>query len=201
MLKKFIFLFSLAGLCLLLIFPKTTLCASGITEEIDIETSPHKVFFEITNGRPGDIYTKVLTIQNNGSQNFNYLFSSRFLTGSESFYNELLLKVTDQSSVLFSGKLKDFNKLNSRLLKSNKSEKLALSISIPLELGNGFQGLDTEFQFNFYVEGTLGGLLPADGPKLPETGSNMYNILVLGAVLILFGLILQLFAKRKSKQL
>jgi LPXTG-motif cell wall-anchored protein len=200
MLKKFIFLFSLAGLCLLFIFPKTTLCANGITEEIGIETSPHKVFFEITNVRPGDIYTKVLTIQNNGSQNFNYLFSNRFLTGSESFYNELLLKVTDQSGVLFSGKLKDFNKLNSRLLKSNKSEKLALSISIPQELGNGFQGLDTEFQFNFYVEGTLGGLLPADGPKLPETGSNMYNILVLGAVLILFGLILQ-FAKRKRKQL
>ena len=158
-----------------------------------------KCFLKLQIVNLGISISKVLTIQNNGSQNFNYLFSNRFLTGSEEFYNELLFKVNDKTSVLYSGKLKDFNKLNPRYLKSTESEELTLSISIPLELGNGFQGLDTEFQFKFYVEGTLGGVLPADGPRLPDTGSNMFTILVSGLVLILIGVFLQMFAKNRGK--
>ena len=197
--KKFLFLFSLIGLCIMFIFPTTRSYADEITKEINIETRPQKVFFEITNSKPGDTYTKVLTVSNNGSQNLNYLLSSRFLTGSEEFYNELLFKITDTTEVLYSGKLKDFNKLNPRSLKRKESEKLTLSISIPSELGNKYQGLETEFQFKFYVEGTLGGLLPADGPKLPNTGSNMFNILAFGFIFTLIGLISRYKGKIKKQ--
>ena len=70
---------------------------------------------------------------------------------------------------------------------------------MPMELGNEFQGLRCEFQFKFYVEGTLGGILPADGPKLPNTGSDMFNILLAGAVLVLTGSTIQFFLKRRNK--
>ena len=70
---------------------------------------------------------------------------------------------------------------------------------VPEKLGNEFQGLGCEVVFKLYVEGTLGGTLPVDGPKLPETGTNMFNILVSGAVLVLIGSILQFYIKRRKK--
>jgi LPXTG-motif cell wall-anchored protein len=169
-------------------------------EEIDIATSPHKIFFNINNLKPGDSATKTLIVNNNGKQDFNYLFSNRFLTGSEKFYNEILLTISDQSNtVLFNGKIKDFEKLEPRFLKTGTSENFIFSIKVPFELGNEFQGLGSEFQFKFYVEGTLGGVLPVDGPKLPNTGSDMFNFLVVGAVLILTGSTFQFIVKRRSK--
>ncbi|MFF2450443.1 TasA family protein [Neobacillus sp. NPDC058068] len=167
--------------------------------EIDISTSPNKVFFDIGNAKPGDTFTKVLKVQNKGTKDFKYLFSNRFLTGSEKIYNELILTVTDKSGELYKGKLKDFDKLDSRKLKSSANEELTFSTYFPSELGNDFQSLSCEFQFKFYVEGTLGGTLPVNGPKLPETGTNMFNILVTGAVLVLTGSIFQLIIKRRRK--
>lgn len=169
-------------------------------KEIDIATSPHKILFDIQNGRPSEVFTKELNIQNNGTKDFNYLAANHFLTGSEKLYNELLLTIKDKDAELFNGKLMDFKKLDSRRLKSNTSENLIFSIEIPLELGNEFQKLNSKFQFKFYVEGTLGGILPVDGPKLPSTATNVFNILVTGAVLVLTGSALQFMLKRRGKQ-
>jgi LPXTG-motif cell wall-anchored protein len=169
-------------------------------EEIDIATSPHKIFFNINNLKPGDSVTKTLIVYNNGKQDFNYLFSNRFLTGSEKFYNEILLTISDQSNtVLFNDKIKNLEILEPRYLKTGTSENLIFSIKIPFELGNEFQGLGSEFQFKFYVEGTLGGVLPVDGHKLPNTGSDMFNILVAGAVLVLTGSTFQFIVKRRNE--
>jgi LPXTG-motif cell wall-anchored protein len=67
-----------------------------------------------------------------------------------------------------------------------------------MELGNEFQGLKTDFQIKIYVEGTLGGTIPLDGPKLPETGTNMFNILVAGVLLVFTGSTLQFVLKRRK---
>jgi LPXTG-motif cell wall-anchored protein len=166
--------------------------------EIDLQTSPHKILFDIKNSKPGDTYTKVLKVQNNGSDNFQYLFSNHFLTGSKDLYNELELTVADNSGEIYKGKLKDFEKLDARNLKRNTVEELTLSIYFPYELGNEYQGLDTEFEFKFYVEGTLGGLLPANGPKLPETGTDMFNYILAGSALLIIGLFTQYLLKRKK---
>ena len=158
-------------------------------KEIDIATSPHKIFFNLSNLKPGDHITKILTVHNNGKQDFNYLFSNNFVTGSEKFYNELLLKVSDSNKVLYEGKLKDFHKLDARGLKNGTEEELVFAVEIPFELGNEFQGVGCEFQFKLYVEGTLGGVLPVDGPKLPNTAAGMFNLMALGAALIIGGFI------------
>jgi LPXTG-motif cell wall-anchored protein len=166
--------------------------------EIDLQTVPHKVFFDIKNSKPGDTYTKVLSVQNKGKKNLQYLISNHFLKGSKDLYKELELTVADKSGEIFKGKLKDFEKLDARNLKINTYEELTISIYFPYELGNEYQGLATEFEFEFYVEGSLGGLLPANGPKLPETGTNMFNYLVGGSVLVITGLLAQYFFKRKK---
>ncbi|MRG85024.1 LPXTG cell wall anchor domain-containing protein [Salinibacillus xinjiangensis] len=188
----------LISFLIIFLFP-SFLGASPTTEnkEIDISTSPHKVFFNLQNIKPGDHSTKEMTISNNGEQDFIYIFSQRFLNGSTKLYDEILLKVNDADGTLFDGKLKDFEKLEGRELKSGESEVLIFEVEMPYELGNEFQGLATEFQFKVYVEGTLGGILPVDN-KLPDTASNMYNYLLLGVALLLGGGSLYYFQRRKK---
>ncbi|WML60046.1 TasA family protein [Neobacillus sp. PS2-9] len=171
----------------------TPLTAYGklYNNEIDLTTNPGKVLFDLTNIKPGDSVTRDLIIKNNGTQDFNYTASSKYLSGSQEFFNKLDFTIKDNAGIIYEGKLFEFNKLSSRILKSKQSEKLQFLIKVPLDLGNGFQGLSTNFQIKLYVEGTLGGVLPADGPKLPETGTNMFNILVAGAVIVLTGSIFQ----------
>jgi LPXTG-motif cell wall-anchored protein len=197
--KKIYLLCALVTFCFFFTFPLNSVDSEGNVNEIDISTSPHKVFFDINNSKPGDTFSKVLQVNNNGSQDFKYLFSNNFLTGSSKFYNALMLTVTDSTGVIYQGKLSEFNKLDSRNLKSNTLEVLTLSIYFPYELGNEYQNLKSEFEFKFYVEGTLGGVLPAEGPKLPNTGSDMFNILVAGVVLVLTGSTFQYIVKRRIK--
>jgi LPXTG-motif cell wall-anchored protein len=170
-------------------------------KELDISTSPHKLFFNVSNLKPGDRITKELTVLNKGTQDFTYLFTNRFITGSEKFYNELRLEVSDKKSILFKGNLKDFQKLESRALKTASSETLSFTVEIPFELGNEFQGLNSEFQFKLFVEGTLGGVLPVDGPKLPVTGTEYFKILLLGAAVFTSGLMLYFYSRKRAQDI
>jgi hypothetical protein len=197
--KKIFYLFVLTTLCYFFTYPIINVVAKGNVREIDLQTSPHKELFDIKNSKPGDTYTKVLTVQNKGTKNLQYLFSNHFLKGSKDLYNELELTVADKSGAIFKGKLKDFEKLDVRDLKRNTDEELTIGIYFPYELGNEFQGLNTEFEFIFYVEGTLGGILPANGPKLPETGTNLFNYLVAGSVLVIAGLWIHYFLDKRKK--
>jgi LPXTG-motif cell wall-anchored protein len=183
-------------LIFLLLFP---LGASGNLNngEIDLTTTPGKVLFDITNVKPGDSVARDLVISNNGAQDFNYITSSKFLTGSEKFYNQLDLTIEDASGVLYEGKLKDLKELEPRFLQSDQSETLQFVVKIPVELGNEFQGATTEFQLKLFVEGTLGGVLPADGPRLPNTATDMFNLIIAGVVLVLSGGIYYFINKRK----
>lgn len=167
--------------------PLSLINANGTKKEIDISTSPEKVFFDIKSGRPGDTYIKEIEVKNNGDQDIKYLFSNSFLNGSEKFYNELLLKVEDKNGVIFDGKFKDLQKLDSRELKRHASEILKFNIYIPIELGNEFQNLNSEFQLRFFVDGTNGGVLSVAGYKLPNSATGIYNLLIAGAFLALGG--------------
>jgi LPXTG-motif cell wall-anchored protein len=192
--KKIIYLLTIITL---IITPFRTFGATN-NNEIDLTTNPSKILFDIKNVKPGDSVSRSLIIRNNGKDDFNYISSISFLSGSEIFFNKLELSITDKNGIIYEGKLFEFKKLPPRIIKSKQSENLIFFIKIPEELGNEFQGLDTMFQIKLYVEGTLGGVLPADGPRLPNTGSNMFNILVVGAVLVLIGSIFQLIVKRRN---
>jgi LPXTG-motif cell wall-anchored protein len=172
------------------LYPQQTF-GDSINKDVDLSTSPGRVLFDITNIKPGDSVIRNLKIYNNGASDFNYIVTTKFLSGSELFYNQLNLEIQDSGGLLYKGKLNRFKELEPSLLKSKQSENLILKVKIPLELGNEYQGLNNEFQIKLYVEGTLGGILPANGPKLPETGTNMFNYLAAGAVMILGGCFFQ----------
>lgn len=200
MVNKIIIQIFLNIFVLVLIFSLTIINSfAANNQEIDIATSPERILFDLTNLKPGDWAERTLTIKNNGKQDFKYLSSSNLKGGSKKFYNELLLKISDKDQVLFDGKMKDFSRLDPRFIAKNSFEVLFFKVVVPEELGNEFQGLGSEVEFKFYVEGTLGGTLPVDGPKLPETGTNMFNILVAGAMLVLTGSILQFYIKRRHR--
>ncbi len=128
-------------------------------------------------------------------------FPSKFIMAQKNCLKRLTIKIEDKSGqVIFQGDLHNFEKLNPRQLNSTSEEDLYFMITVPYELDNKFQGLNCEFKLNFYVEGTLGGILPANGPKLPETGTAMFNFLVTGGVLVIIGILFQgyVWVKRKS---
>lgn len=200
--KRKLFLIGLSIAVAISIFTLTdnTLKAAETRTGINIATTPEKVLFDLTNLQPGDWAERSLTIENKGNQDFNYLFSSKLIDGSEKFYNELDLMVADQERVLFEGKMKDFTKLAPRFIAKNNTEQLFFKVGMPEELGNEFQGLYSKVEFKFYVEGTLGGLLPSNGPKLPETGTNIYHLVVSGLVIVLLGTILQFIYSVKRRK-
>lgn len=166
-------------------------------EEVNLSTNPGKILFDISNVKPGDFIKRNIVIHNNGKNDFDYIITNKYKSGSDIFYKQLILKIEDSKNILYEGNLYKFNKLSQRYLKSKTNESLLLTIYIPLELGNEFQGHETEFEFKIYVEGTLGGVLPVDN-KLPTTGSEMFNLLAIGAAILLAGLILFGYVKRKK---
>lgn len=155
--------------------------------DIDISLSPEKTFFDLANLKPGDTVTKMITIHNNGKEKVGYSFANRFLNGSQSLYENLELIVKDEKSTLFEGKVLKFEKLEPRYIEKGDSDTLSIKLLIPYELGNGFQGIGCEFQLKFFVEGTLNGLLPVNGPRLPGTATDLFNLIAAGVLLILGG--------------
>ncbi|MBS4215971.1 LPXTG cell wall anchor domain-containing protein [Neobacillus rhizophilus] len=185
-------------LILLVMLPNQVLGATG-TKVLNLTVDPQKVLFDIRNVKPGDSFPRKIAVMNKGNNGFKYIVTNKFITGSKEFYDRLILKIEDGTKVVYEGNLKDFEKLDPRLLKSKSKEDLYFYITVPYELDNKYQGLNCEFQLKFYVEGTLGGALPADGPRLPATGTNMFNFLVAGITLVLAGGTLQ-FIKSRRKQ-
>nr|WP_144924801.1 LPXTG cell wall anchor domain-containing protein [Paenibacillus bovis] len=197
--KKSIYILTLIVLANIIFYINSDVVLAETTEmqEIDIETSPTKSVFNMNKMIPGDTATREVVISNNGKDEFKYLSKLSFVSGSKKLYDSLLLKISDADEDIYSGKLSDFNKMTPRYLSNNDQETLYFTIEMPYELGNDYQGLATEFELKFYVEGTLGGLLPVDN-RLPSTATDMFNLLVAGAILIGFGILLFLFQRRKK---
>ncbi|KAA0548334.1 cell wall protein [Bacillus sp. BGMRC 2118] len=179
----------------------TTRAETTQLPEVDISTSPHKVLFNVGNMKPGDWATRTITVNNKGKQDFKYTMSVNMKSGSKKLFDEFMLKVSDKDRELYNGKLADFKGFESRTLYQSKSEDLTFQVDFPSHLGNEFQGLATEVEFKFYVAGTLGGLLPVDGPKLPDTATGMFNIIGAGAILVFGGMILFALDRFRKRRL
>lgn len=188
---------------ILVFFTPIAINAVTINENsIDLSVEPGKVLFDLTNVKPGDSVVRNFKVMNKGDKDFNYVINNSFKSGSEKFYNELLLKIVDsQKKIVFDGKLKEFQRTNKSLLRSKAADELQFLIKVPMELNNDFQGLNCEFEFKIYVEGTLGGVLPADGPKLPNTATSMFNLMAIGVALIIGGFTLISFLKKKRQDI
>lgn len=125
--------------------------ASDAPQRVDIESAPSDILFNLSNMGPGNSEEQVLVIKNNGNLDFNYNVMVEFDSGSELFYNTLLLKVLDQSNnVLFNGKLSDFTGFaDRRFLKTYSEEPIKFAVKFPDECGNEYQGLAMNVLFTF----------------------------------------------------
>ncbi|HEU5139289.1 MAG TPA: LPXTG cell wall anchor domain-containing protein [Bacillales bacterium] len=167
---KWVLLYSLITLTFVVFMPIGNTGASGAPKEIDLATDPGEYLFKIANMKPGDWADRTLTIQNKGNQNFAYTVETQRKSGSEMFYNQLMLKVSDSKGVLYEGKLGGFSGFeNARPLASFSEEDLQFKITFPWESGNEFQGLATEVALKFYVEGDMppAGNDPSGEPNDP----------------------------------
>jgi LPXTG-motif cell wall-anchored protein len=198
--KRWIVIFSLLTLIYFSAVNLALAAPNNTIPEVDIATTPTKVLFDVSNMKPGDWADRTIKISNKGKQGFKYTMSADLKSGSKKLYNELMIKVSDSKNELFYGKVSDFKGLDPRELANSAEEDLNFTIEFPAHLGNDFQGLETEVEFKFYVAGTLGGLLPVDGPKLPETGTNTFLLLSIGAILSAAGFLMILFRRLMRKR-
>ncbi|MGG0716561.1 hypothetical protein ABE096_03025 [Robertmurraya massiliosenegalensis] len=139
---------------------------------LNIVTNESKIIFKLDNLKPGDIAKRELTVQNRSKEDFTYTSDSTFTGGSEELYNEFTLEIADSSKTLFSGKMKDFDRLDPRYLKSLHEEALLFSVEFPSHLGNEFQGKGFEVQIRFFAEGQTDNPQEPNEPQEPETPAN-----------------------------
>ncbi|MGD6802212.1 cell wall protein [Rossellomorea aquimaris] len=175
-------------LILLILLPSVAL-GNDNNNEINLELKPFKKLFEIKNMKPGDVYTETFLLSNSGKGKFKYVGSAELQEGSNKLFEELRVLISNNGNVLYNGRLEGLE-IPSRQLKSGGKEELEVRVEFPYHLGNDFQGLSCEVEFNFHAEGLLKGILPIDSPNLPETATMNFIILVLGLILFSCGSII-----------
>lgn len=173
-------------------------------KEIDLSLTPKEMLFDVTKDmKPGDWAERSIRVNNEGAAEFLYTMSAEFTEGSKKLYDGLILEVKNQQErVLYKGSLSGFTKLTGRTLSAGQSEQLQYIVRFPEELGNEYQGLETQVKFIFYAEedgGHIGEPKDSNGSTnendsashiklLPNTGADyMYSILIgIGMMMIGF---------------
>ncbi|RXJ01759.1 hypothetical protein DS745_09790 [Anaerobacillus alkaliphilus] len=178
-------------LCII-IFPIKTFAETGVpAQEPNFHVSPADLLFDLNNIKPGDIASRTLAVSNHGVESFNYVAIHKFTGGSKKFYEELLLKIEDNQSTLYEGKLNEFKRLPARPLESSDIEDLFFQIEVPFHLGNDFQGLTSQFTFTVVAEEDL--LLHNQLIDLANT--NKYSLMELG-----FGGLILIWMNKRNRR-
>ncbi|MBU8566247.1 LPXTG cell wall anchor domain-containing protein [Virgibacillus pantothenticus] len=167
-------------------------------EEIAFDVTPDDVLFDVHHMKPGDWAPRIVTIKNQGTDPFQYNMKVESQGGIK-LYNELYLEVTEEDRSLYDGKLKDFTSMEARRLAPKCKDEITMTVRFPKELGNEYQGMETNFSIVFTVEGdgntndeqTIIGKVGTDlndvGPKLPNTATGMFIYILLGLILVGIG--------------
>lgn len=205
-------LFQILPLLLLLswvsLFPVTSVFAEGENDtekkEIDISLTPKDTIFNVGDMKPGDWAPRTITIKNIGSKDFDYQMKIQN-SGDEKLFHELLLEIKAGDKELYQDKLAAFKSLPIRKLATGNEENLDVTIRFPEHLGNEFQGLQSTFAFTFTAEGkesdtvqevivgqiaSFGSPMSPGGPILPDSTTNLINIMLLGAALVVGGIVM-----------
>ncbi|WP_210469886.1 hypothetical protein [Sporosarcina sp. 6E9] len=195
----------ISGIC---IFPVASVFAEDDNDtkkkDIDITLSPKDTLFNISNMKPGDWAPRTITVKNSGSKDFTYQMESRN-NGDTKLFNELLMEIKADDKELYSGKLAEFKSVGARKLVSGSEENLDITIRFPAHLGNEFQGLEAAFTLNFTAESknsapvktATKGQIDSGGPKsngfsLPATSTSIFNLLLIGIVLVSGGIVMMI---------
>jgi hypothetical protein len=130
---------------------------NGEPKEVDIVTDPTDYLFQLTNLRPGDSFSKSLTIKNTGNRNFSYFTEIEYKSGSREFIESLQLIIVDQRGInLYSGTLLNLNSesFEMRYLPVMAKDLLVFTITFPEtgEVQNQLQNKNAIFQLSLKAE-------------------------------------------------
>lgn len=125
--------------------------SSGV---VDISASPNNAAISMTNMKPGDSVTGIITVANLGSLDFSYDVASKKDAGITDFYNALTARVISGSDVLYEGLLKDMTNLTSgrRVLAPGASEDLQLTVGLPLDVSSSLSNKYVKLALVFDAE-------------------------------------------------
>lgn len=164
--------------------------------------------FDLDNLKPGDWAEREITISNQTDHDITYDMDLRHLDGSEMFYQQLSLEITKGDDVLFHDKLSQFTLMTDLPLLANSEDNIAFYLTFPPESGNEYQGLttnaeiiitaydDTETETSTFPIST--DSQSTSDSLLPNTATIMFNVLLIGCILLLAGAFVLLYLKRNK---
>lgn len=141
------------------------------TYNIDIALSPANGFLTGRNMKPGDQVTSLLEVENKGNVDFNYTVRSRKEAGDEPLYNQMTLKISDGTGLLYEGPMNGLQNFPLGTIASFQKTSLTFTAALPYETDNEFQGKETTVAFDFTAIGH-DDQLPGDGECFEPPFSN-----------------------------
>lgn len=195
-------------LALMMINPSHTSAKPNDNQKINIGVMPESFIWDIDNMKPGDWAPRTIEVRNKEKQDFAYQISVQN-NGDEKLFKKLLIEISNHHTEIFKGKLADINSLPLRELTSGSQEELHMTVRFPKHLKNDFQGLESHFSLIFTAEGKKkgNGIINIDtkdtngsannvqkGAMLPKTATSLFNLLLIGGILLVFGVLISIYA-------
>ncbi|MBN6186978.1 hypothetical protein JQN58_08280 [Aneurinibacillus sp. BA2021] len=134
---------------------------------VDIGLHPAEVFMDVKNIKPGDTVTSALTIKNSGNTDITYVSKAEFSSGRKDFYELLSLEVAEGERTLYKGLLSGFTGFPAGKLKQGEEKTLQVTVGVPYEAGNEYQGAGAVYLFVFTASAATNPGGP-DGPDRPD---------------------------------
>ncbi|USK50896.1 CalY family protein [Bacillus sp. CMF12] len=229
LLAKPIKIFIIYSFVFLIVFGNETAIAveKEIDVNTNLENS-NRYLFKVENLKPGDWMPRNITIKNDGKQDFKYTSNIRKSKSVKGLFEELELEVKKDTKMLYEGKLKDFKGFSPRELSKGTEETLFFQVTMPEHLGNEFQNSSAEVDIIFLAEATGdpetdnetpgtgdnsdsgegtnnlppssdATVIPEKVNKLPNTATNNYNLLLIGALFLGAGSVIFLSRYRRLR--
>ena len=143
--------------------------------------------FNMKNMVPGDSLKRTVTIRNSGEQSFHYYFYIHKINSTKKLYENLFIQLESDSEILYEGQLKDNHQFTKLFLSGGDSERIHITVRMPEELGNEFQGSEALIKSGFMGEKELIGgnhITPSEGESggIPISNhvSNHYEAMLVG---------------------
>ncbi|MBH0164247.1 LPXTG cell wall anchor domain-containing protein [Fictibacillus sp. 7GRE50] len=166
----FIFIFLMVGNTF-----KSEKIYSYNNEIYGLEVTPSELF-NIQNMRPGYEEDYTLMLKNTGNQPLSYSIKSELSSGDELLFNQLIIKVSKEGSILYLGKLSNFYFRSQQGLAAHAQDNVKFTIGLPGESGNEYQGLSASVVIDIKAEPSSppnpGDGDPPDNGGDPDDGGN-----------------------------
>ncbi|WP_243290228.1 LPXTG cell wall anchor domain-containing protein [Bacillus sp. FJAT-47783] len=203
---KYLKLYVLVTLAFMLFATLPTRTAFGDEQnEVDLSLAPGSFSIFASNLKPGDSVTRKIVLSNTGLRDIKYITSVQFEDGSKKFFQQLLVEVYTDREKLFSGKLMNLHEFAARPLAIGEDEQLWIKVIVPSSLGNEYQGLRSVVKMIFYAEDDLVTEVLSNGGEnnrlLPMTATHTMNVLIIGMLLTIAGIVFVRFKKRDSEKI